>query len=104
MKKSTGDNYLSSYCNQYHEKATGKPIDHECRVIPPAALEAERVGDTDLAIRILERCGKCSNCKKLARVQRAVLRCCNSPFSHADQDVIDLWNAELERLPCTGRR
>ena len=46
------------------------------------------------------RCGKCENCKKLERVMRRVLACCNPPFTHADQGVVGLWNQELSRLPC----
>lgn len=47
-----------------------------------------------------QRCGTCKNCKELERVKRTVLRAVNPPFSHADDDVVKLWNAELERLPC----
>jgi hypothetical protein len=46
------------------------------------------------------RCGTCKNCKELAKVQRSVLRAVNPPFSHADDAVVDVWNTELERLPC----
>ena len=46
------------------------------------------------------RCGMCTNCKELERVQKRVLACCNPPFSHADNDVVKLWNEELARLPC----
>jgi len=46
------------------------------------------------------RCGRCANCQKLDRVRKRVLACCNPPFSHADDDVAELWNAELQRLPC----
>ena len=45
-------------------------------------------------------CGVCDNCKKLEKVKQSVLRCCNPPFSHADQDVVDVWNDSLERYPC----
>ena len=48
----------------------------------------------------MKRCEKCANCVDLARVQRLVLACCNPPFSHADDGVVDLWNAELKRLVC----
>lgn len=47
-----------------------------------------------------ERCGQCKNCQELERVKQLVLACCNPPFSRADQGVVDLWNRELERLPC----
>jgi len=46
------------------------------------------------------RCGKCKNCIDLERIKRWVLACCNPPFSHADDGVVSLWNAELARLPC----
>ena len=48
----------------------------------------------------MDRCGKCKNCLDLERVRKRVLACCNPPFSHADQDVADVWNSELERLKC----
>lgn len=48
------------------------------------------------------RCGKCQNCLALERVKQRVLACCNPPFSHADNGVVELWNKELERLPCAG--
>lgn len=46
------------------------------------------------------RCRKCENCLKLEKVKASVLKTVNPPFSHADQGVMDLWNAELKRLPC----
>ncbi len=48
------------------------------------------------------RCGNCPNCKKLRRTQKRVLAVVNPPHSHADQDVVDLWNRELKELPCTN--
>ncbi len=48
------------------------------------------------------RCGECINCKKLGRIQRAVLAACNPPFSHANDDVVELWNRELLEHPCTN--
>lgn len=95
--------YLSSYCNRPHDLETGKPVGHECRVIPPAALQMERAEEYDVANDLMSRCGVCANCKKLEKVQKAVLRCCNPPFSLADQDVVDVWNRELADLPCMGR-
>lgn len=50
------------------------------------------------------RCGRCLNCLELERVKKRVLACANPPFSHADDGVIELWNKELGRLPCTGGR
>ncbi len=48
----------------------------------------------------MPRCGKCKNCVDLERIKRRVLACCNPPFSHADDGVVNLWNTELARLPC----
>lgn len=45
--------YLTTYCNFGHCTKTGKPVDHECRNIPPAALQAEREGDFEKAIEIM---------------------------------------------------
>ena len=45
--------YVSTYCNFAHYVRTGRPIDHECRVIPPAALRAEMADDFDTAIEIM---------------------------------------------------
>jgi len=47
------DLYVSTYCNFAHRLSDGKPIDHECRIIPPAALRAERDGDVETANWIL---------------------------------------------------
>ena len=46
------------------------------------------------------RCGECDNCKKLERVKARVLACANPPFSHASDDLVDVWNRELGSLPC----
>ena len=46
--------YTTSYCNQGHRMKNGRPVGHECRVIPPAALRAERAGDYERAIEIME--------------------------------------------------
>lgn len=41
--------YVSSYCNFPHRVSDGRPIEHECRIIPPLALWAERDGDYEAA-------------------------------------------------------
>lgn len=46
------------------------------------------------------RCGQCNNCKELQQVKERVLACANPPFSHADDDVVTVWNNELARLQC----
>jgi hypothetical protein len=46
--------YCTSFCNQGHDLQTGRPINHECIVLPPKALQAERDGDFNKAIEIIE--------------------------------------------------
>ena len=48
----------------------------------------------------MKRCGECKNCQDLERIKKRVLAAVNPPFSHGDDDVVILWNRELERLPC----
>lgn len=45
--------YCTSYCNHGHIVETGQPVGHECYVLPPEAIEAERAGDFELAGRII---------------------------------------------------
>ena len=48
------DFYVTTYCNFAHRVEDGKPIQHECRIIPPEALRAEMKGDVQHAIEILK--------------------------------------------------
>lgn len=41
--------YCTTYCNHGHDTANGFPVDHECYVLPPAAIEAEMAGDYETA-------------------------------------------------------
>ena len=50
--------YCSSYCNFGHYVHNGRPIDHECRIIPPKALQAEMEDDFETAINILQNTPK----------------------------------------------
>lgn len=34
--------YCTSFCNSGHDLKTGRPIEHECYIIPPKLLRAER--------------------------------------------------------------
>lgn len=60
----------------------------------------------------MHRCNECPNCRELEKIKRRVLACVNPPFSHAtrvgsrgdDYGLVNLWNTELQRLPCTGRK
>lgn len=45
--------YCSTYCNQGHRLSDGKPVEHECIIIPPKVLEAERDGDYEGATVML---------------------------------------------------
>jgi hypothetical protein len=45
--------YVTTFCNRAHHVATGKPLEHECRVLPPAALQAEIAGEYEIAIALL---------------------------------------------------
>lgn len=47
--------FCTSYCNQGHYVASGLPVEHECLVIPPAALAAEMAGDFETACMLLQR-------------------------------------------------
>jgi len=46
--------YVSTYCNFAHRMSDGKPIEHECRIIPPKALQAEKDGNITEAIRLMQ--------------------------------------------------
>jgi hypothetical protein len=50
--------YCTSFCNFGHSLKNGKPIAHECYVLPIAALQAERDGNIELAQQILSEQGK----------------------------------------------
>lgn len=47
--------YLTTYCNRWHEIERGRPIGHECHVLPPAAIRAEMRGEFEEAIGKIER-------------------------------------------------
>lgn len=53
-------------------------------------------------VDLKKRCGRCKNCLDLERIRRRVLACCNSPFGHADQGVVDVWNDAVRDYPCTA--
>ena len=47
--------YVTTFCNFAHDTKTGRPIAHECYILPPKALAAERSGDTPLACNLLAK-------------------------------------------------
>lgn len=53
--KAKGGIYASTFCNRGHYVATGRPVKHECIVIPLAALKAEMEGDYTKANEIMSK-------------------------------------------------
>ena len=45
--------YFTSFCNHNHRLSDGKPVNHECYVMPTEALHAEKNGDVKRAQDIL---------------------------------------------------
>ena len=45
--------YCTSFCNRGHRLSDGKPVSHECAILPVQALTLERDGDVEKAIAIL---------------------------------------------------
>ena len=45
--------YCTSFCNHPHRLSDGKPLGHECYVLPTEALYAEQRGDMDRAQAVL---------------------------------------------------
>lgn len=52
------DSYVTSFCNFPHWVDNGRPIGHECHILPPAMLRAEYDGDTEAALEALRKYGK----------------------------------------------
>lgn len=46
--------YATTYCNFAHRVHDGKPVNHECAILPPAALRAEMNGDYTKAIDLIQ--------------------------------------------------
>lgn len=42
------DVYCTSFCNFGHSTKTGRPIGHECYIIPPSMLKIEMEGGDDM--------------------------------------------------------
>jgi hypothetical protein len=45
--------YCTSFCNHGHRLEDGKPVKHECYVLPTEALHAEQRGDHARAKEVL---------------------------------------------------
>jgi hypothetical protein len=50
--------YVTTYCNRPHRVRDGMPINHECYVLPRAALLAEMDGDMEEAQQLLQKWAK----------------------------------------------
>lgn len=46
--------YCTSFCNHQHRIRDGKPVAHECYIIPPVALTHEMNGATEAAIAAIQ--------------------------------------------------
>ena len=47
------DRYVTTFCNRAHRVLDGKPIGHECYVLPTEVLVAERNGNVERAFEVL---------------------------------------------------
>ncbi len=47
--------YVTTFCNFAHRLKDGKPLNHECYVLPPRALRLEWFGRFEEAIELLSR-------------------------------------------------
>ena len=45
--------YCTSFSNHGHRLSDGKPVNHECYILPTEALHAEKSGNTDKAVNVL---------------------------------------------------
>lgn len=57
--------YVTTFCNKAHRLSDGKPLEHECYVLPTELLVAERKGDR-------RRCEYVMDNWKKRRVHRGV--------------------------------
>lgn len=53
-----GNVYVTSFCNFGHDLVTGRPVGHECYILPTAALRMEYLGNVARAVEILQTKGK----------------------------------------------
>lgn len=45
--------YCTTFCNYGHRVGDGKPVGHECYILPPEAISAEIDGDFERAIELI---------------------------------------------------
>ena len=46
------ETFVTSYCDHAHRMSDGFPVGHECDILPPTMLVAERAGDMERAIEV----------------------------------------------------
>lgn len=46
--------FRSLFCMRRHRLRDGKPVDHECLILPPRALRAEQSGDLWTAMALIQ--------------------------------------------------
>lgn len=46
--------YCTTFCNQGHSVKTGKPLNHECYILPPKAVVYEEMGEFEKAIETIQ--------------------------------------------------
>ncbi len=47
----SSDIFCTSFCNHAHRLSNGHPVNHECYILKPNALQLERSGKVDEAIQ-----------------------------------------------------
>lgn len=94
--------YVTTRCNFAHRLSDGKPIAHECDVIPPAALAAEMEGDYDRAIDLIQAAKPLRH--MLRGVKAAILLFCLSlPAFAAPPCKVNVNTATPEQLQLFAR-
>ena len=63
--------FCTSFCNKGHRLSDGKPVEHECYILPPEAIKFEIMGDFEKANEIL------SNQKRRVVHQGVKTKICN---------------------------
>lgn len=46
--------FCASYCNHPHHKGSGYPLNHECHILPPEAIEMEFMGEYERAAELIQ--------------------------------------------------
>lgn len=63
--------YVTTFCNFAHDLDDGKPIAHECWILPKNALEYERRGEHASAHEAIAKWRRKGNCRTMPWGKRA---------------------------------